>query len=1155
VAYLLFCNYYQEDDMVPRIKPEQEQVRPQEQVRLYKARRFRKARRLQRGKRRPLARRVPFEIAIAIIIGSIFTLKLANYIVPADLRPAAIRYEISTAFHNTLGAIENAPFLSTCEHEWKTINVPGGYVCVQGSQNGIYARIYDSYPLVGQGRESIYADVDQGNIGAANDLLRNRFDVPRYNPVQLGSLPTWSENPYAALYWRLEFYSLRPTINLLYAFRTTGNVDYVRQLRRLDLSFIAAEGHSRWAWSDPHAVAFRSMVLVDDWWKLRQAHQLPEGASSVMLRELVKTGDYLADPNHYQPEDNHGVNEAAALYELAIAFPTLPHASQWLAVANQRFRWDLNGLIDSDGQLIENSPYYDFYTLQKYCQIYEYALAQHQPDTSLFKRKIARMLHFATYILQPDSQVPLLGASIEATINDFGSYRALGAMNPQFLYVLTHGTQGSVPSPTSIYFPAGRLSVFRSGWGNGADFARSTYLTYYIGHYRTEHSNPDALSITLYGDGGDLLPDGGLYTYTPGAYRNYFHGTAAHNTVVVDGKTQALGGGAAGRLATKDGITYQSGESSLYAGVVHRRLVMMLDATHLLVLDRLSSASIHTYSQLFHLFPGARLLKRGLTVSGVGGSPRRELTIQQLRPAGISEQNVINRRGPKPDGLCSVQYGRLLPCYAIHYSQRARDATFLTLLTIGPRQQQGWAAKVMGAGQGLHVRDGDRTFSILFGQTTNVAAKAWATDPVSPRVKSVSVSAAVAPKDWTTQGVAALPQAAAGRPGGAIASISTNSSDLVYLSDDFIRLNLEHQNARIRLKATGLGRLREFKLMLSNDHWKNSVTENLADAYTRDYAGQWANLFVGPSGPWGPHGGWTSSAPGFDWSRIDGIRLEISTHTPGNQPATVSFGGLQLFPAQKQGKLVFVFDDGYQSILPAASYMRQKGIVGDVAVIGRDVDNPTLDHLNMFQLKLLQNKWGWDIANHTQDHVDAVQMYYHRHDMSGYVADILQQAVWLESHGLNSAPNWLIYPHGAINEALERVVSRYYMFARVTADGPDAWPYGDPHAISDLEIQYPGDGEAGDTGNTSPAEILAAVRQAEVHHMTLILTFHRIHSQASDRPGYPFALFKQIVNGVLASHVKVMTLSQLDHSNGVSTTNHIFLLPARPSQITANITT
>ena len=105
-----------------------------------------------------------------------------------------------------------------------------------------------------------------------------------------------------------------------------------------------------------------------------------EAASNAILGELEKTGQYLADPNHYQQEDNHCVNEAAALYELAVAFPTMPHAHEWLALADRAVSVAAERLIDTDGQLIENSPYYDFYVLEKYWQIYNYSIAQGIPD-------------------------------------------------------------------------------------------------------------------------------------------------------------------------------------------------------------------------------------------------------------------------------------------------------------------------------------------------------------------------------------------------------------------------------------------------------------------------------------------------------------------------------------------------------------------------------------------------------------------------------------------------------------------------------------------------------------------------------------------------------------------------------------------------------
>ena len=1101
-----------------------------------------------------VVRRLFFEIAIAAAIAAIFCLKILNYADPHALLSSNVGQTVALAFDNTVSAIDNIPFFNQCPAALDMIEVSGGYVCAHGAASGPYEAIYASSPLVGNGRESIYASTDEGNIAAANDLLRNRFDLPRYQPVQFPSLPTWSENPYNAPYWRFEFYSLRPSLNLLYAYRTTGKVVYARQLLGLDLSFIAAESTSRWAWADPHTAAFRSMALVDTWWKLRQGHQLPEAASTEILAELEKTGQYLADPNHYQPGENQGTNEAAALYELAVAFPGLPHAQQWLMLAEERFRWQLDGIIDADGQLIENSPYYDFYILEKYWQVYNYSVSQGYPISTNFGARLKSMINFATYILQPNSQVPLMGASLEATINDSGVYASMAASDPEFEYVLTHGARGSAPSEASVYFPASALTVMRSGWGSGAEFTGSTYLTYNVGKYRTAQSDLDALGLTLYGGGGDLLPDPGLYTDTPGPYRDYFHGTMSHNTVVVDGRSQPQGDGTAGGLVTKDGLTYQSAESSLYPGVTHRRLVMMIDPDHVLVVDRLSSAAAHTYQQMFHLFPGATLSKAGLTVSGTGGTPRREITIQQLLPGSMTESDAINRRGSRPDGLCSVEYAKLLPCYSVRYTDKGKDATFVTLLTIGAPRQAGFAINVGDAGQRLGIVDGQRHLSVSLGESAAIAATARATDPTPPAVPTTAVPAAAARGTWSATGSGSLSDSnAGGGPDRAVVSLSAGSGSPAMMQNNGVRLNLDQQDARLTLKVSGLAQLSELRLRFSNDHWAKWVTTSLLDTYTKNDSGRWVNIFIGPSGQWGRAGGWQASAPGFDWSRIDGMEIEMVTRGGSGQPSTVSLDQLALTPDQQAGKVVFVFDDGLQSILPAASYLHNNGMAANIAVIGKYVDYPTLDYLNLFQLKSLQDGWGWNMVNETQQDVDAVREYYARHDLAGYASDIVQQAAWLEANQLNSAPNWFIYPYGTTNAALDRVVGRYYMFARVTADGLDAYPYGDPREITDLEVRYPGDGERKGRGFTSPAEIAAAVQQAKLHHMTLILTFHRIHSESGEPPGYPLALFEKVVDDVRASGVKVVTLSQLDRSNGVPVTNHIYASPGRPSQITVQI--
>ncbi len=930
--------------MVPRLSPAGEALVP----------------RRARPRRRTLRRR-SLDIALGVLVCGIFCLKLDNYVDPGSLRWSAISTAVTTAFANTVSAISNLPVLNSCPPGLRMADISGGFVCTPPHASGRFAQIYATYPLVGRGRETIYTSTDSGSASAANALLHNVFDVTRYQPVRLPTIPTWTENPYGARYWRFEFYSLRPSLNLLYAFRTTGNPGYARRLVQLDLSFIKAEPHSPWAWDDPHAVAFRTMYLVDTWWKLRQHHALSEQASAAMLGELEKSGLFLADPNNYQVGENHGTNEAVALYNLAVAFPTLPHAQQWKTLAEDRFDWQLKGVIDADGQLIENSPFYDFYTLEKYWETYLYMQAQQQVIPPEFAPRLSDMLNFASYILQPDSQVPLLGASVQETINDFGLYAGMAKISPTLLYVLTHGAQGTRPPADSTYFPASSLSVMRSGWPSGAAFSKSTYLTYYTGRYRTDHSDLDALDLTLYGDGGLLLTDPGLYTYTsPGPYRRYFHGTASHDDVTVDGQAQRQGNGIAGPLVSKDGITYQSGESSLYSGVQHRRLVMMLGADHVLVVDQLHSKSAHTYRQMWHLFPGARLQTAGLTVSGVGGTPGRRITIQQLAPAGITRTSVINQRGHRPAGLCSVTYGHLEPCWQTAYAAHGQDATFVTLLTIGRPQQKGFAVRLASASQ-LQVTLGGRHLKIALGHTAVVLPQARATDPAPP--------------------------AAA--------------------------------------------------------------------------------------------------------------------------------------PAQHQGRLVFVFGNGYQSILPAAAYLHRSGMPGNISVVGKHVDWPNEGYLNLYQLKTLQNAWGWDMVNNTQDDLNAVQKYASQNDLTGFSHDILEQASWLESNGLNSAPNWFMYPHGATSPAVEKVVARYYMFATGAPGTSDAYPFGDREQVSTLVVQNAFTGDGGGPGATPPQEVIADARAAEANHTTLIVTFQRIHATPTDVPGYPLRMFEKIVNGVRATGIPV----------------------------------
>ena len=61
---------------------------------------------------------------------------------------------------------------------------------------------------------------------------------------------------------------------------------------------------------------------------------------------------------------------------------------------------------------------------------------------------------------------------------------------------------------------------------------------------RAAHGHADALSFTLSVGGQEFLVDPGTFAYhTEGDWRAYFRGTAAHNTLRVDGRDQSESGG------------------------------------------------------------------------------------------------------------------------------------------------------------------------------------------------------------------------------------------------------------------------------------------------------------------------------------------------------------------------------------------------------------------------------------------------------------------------------------------------------------------------------------------------------------------------------------------------------------------------------------
>jgi uncharacterized heparinase superfamily protein len=135
--------------------------------------------------------------------------------------------------------------------------------------------------------------------------------------------------------------------------------------------------------------------------------------------------------------------------------------------------------------------------------------------------------------------------------------------------------------------------------------------------YQPGHAHADALSFELSHRGRRVLVNSGTSTYEPGAERNRQRGTAAHNTVRIDGLDQSELW-ATFRVARRAHIidarregrgfaeAAHDGYRRLKHPVVHRRSLELLNR-ELIVTDFLEGTGTHDVEVFFHLYPGAEV--------------------------------------------------------------------------------------------------------------------------------------------------------------------------------------------------------------------------------------------------------------------------------------------------------------------------------------------------------------------------------------------------------------------------------------------------------------------------------------------------------------------------------------------------------------------
>lgn len=513
-------------------------------------------------------------------------------------------------------------------------------------------------------------------LAAADRIVAGRFHLFALQDVELGLPPRWNCDPKTGIEAPCSFGKLLDyrdprrvgdikylwelnrhlhIVTLAQAHVLSGNPRYGRGIRRhLESWFDACPSRMGPNWSSALEVGIR---LIN--WSV--AWQLLGGAASPLFQDDEGAGfrrrwlDAVFQHAQfirgyfslYSSANNHLIGEAAGLFIAALTWPHWPHTRDWLTEAEEILEREALLQNAPDGVNREQAVSYQQFGLDLLLLPLLAGRANGKRFSVEFESRIEALIEYLASIMDAGGNVPMIGDADDgfavklAAPGDFCCYRSLlatgallfgrgdfktkaGVLDDKTRWLFGkdadtafqgQGTAG-VQLPVRRAFPEGGYYIL------GCDFETENEIRLVADAgplgYQTiaAHGHADALSFTLSIGGMEFLIDPGTYAYhTQSPWRDYFRGTAAHNTLRVDGVDQSRSGGNFMWLRKANAgcsLWVSSAERDLFEGwhdgymhltdpVMHRRRIIFDKFVRRIVIeDWLQMAGVHQIELFFH---------------------------------------------------------------------------------------------------------------------------------------------------------------------------------------------------------------------------------------------------------------------------------------------------------------------------------------------------------------------------------------------------------------------------------------------------------------------------------------------------------------------------------------------------------------------------
>ena len=385
-------------------------------------------------------------------------------------------------------------------------------------------------------------------------------------------------------------------------------------------------------WASALEVAFRALSWL--WIYHLAGDTMRPGLKGRFLDSLYRHGKHIENNlSFYFSPNTHLLGEAVALHALGALFP------DFRDLGEQVVREQMDKQVRNDGSHFEQSTYYHVYALDMF--LFNALLGEVTPA---YRAKLERMAEYLHAILGPQRTLPFIGDDDGGRFfHPYGPRAGFGRATMAACAVFFDRPEW-LASPDDLQEYAAwwmgpealRLNPARGLHASrlfaDAGMAVMTVGDRHIlidggpfGPWGSGHSHSDTLSMVVRAGEREILVDPGTYTYVGDAQlRDWFRGSAAHNTVRVDGLDQAIPSGPfrwtdqpACRVAAFIATTeFDECEAECsYRGLTHRRSVRFTRPDTIHIRDEVSGPpGSHKVEQFWH--PGSPEAERCLELNG-----------------------------------------------------------------------------------------------------------------------------------------------------------------------------------------------------------------------------------------------------------------------------------------------------------------------------------------------------------------------------------------------------------------------------------------------------------------------------------------------------------------------------------------------------------